>query len=306
MVERARDISGDGRRLSRWTPARAALLAACVLCACGARPEAAEAPAEEAVVDTEPTGPSSKLFFIPGELMNFEFRFRDVLVGRAALAVGQPGTVDDRPSLIVRSQVETAGLGKVFKVVKDDVSTWIDTSVGRPFRQKAELLFGEKDLALDIRFAGRQVDITFERRGPQYQGPRKRFARSRRRYRMPDEQFGLDAHAILGAIRSWEPKRGQKRYFFGVSGRRVWYTELTASGSDTRRTKMGMYPVLRFDGVAERLTYRMVVDDRRKPRTFTMWLSDDANRLPLLIEGKTEYGDVAIELIDYQKTGTVP
>jgi hypothetical protein len=30
-----------------------------------------------------------------------------------------------------------------------------------------------------------------------------------------------------------------------------------------------------------------------------MWISDDETRMPLLVVGKTEYGEVRAELVDY-------
>lgn len=270
--------------------------------ACGAAespPVAAALPA----VDTTPKQLPSGVFYIPGEAMSFEFKFRDVLVGRAGLAVGEPGVIQGRPTLIVRSEVETVGVGKMVKVIRDDITTWLDTARGQTVRQKAEMIFGDKDLALEIRCAGQWVFIDFLRRGPKYQGKRKRFARSKRQYRLPDGEIGHDSHAVLGALRAWEGQVGERLYFYGVSGRRIWRSGLEFKGYETIRTAMGLYPTLRFEGTAQRMTYKMQPDTRRKARGYTIWLSDDGNRLPLLITGRTEYGEVSLELVDYQKTG---
>jgi hypothetical protein len=62
---------------------------------------------------------------------------------------------------------------------------------------------------------------------------------------------------------------------------------------------MGQFDVLRIDGVAQRLTRTLREDRRKQPRHYTIWISDDQSRLPLLIKGKTEYGDVRAELVEY-------
>jgi hypothetical protein len=36
-------------------------------------------------------------------------------------------------------------------------------------------------------------------------------------------------------------------------------------------------------------------------RTFTVWLSDDADRVPLRMVGHTEYGDLTLELTEYTR-----
>ena len=45
-------------------------------------------------------------------------------------------------------------------------------------------------------------------------------------------------------------------------------------------------------------------DKTKSPREYTAWISDDARRLPLRVIAKTEYGDVRVELIDYQSPAT--
>ena len=34
-------------------------------------------------------------------------------------------------------------------------------------------------------------------------------------------------------------------------------------------------------------------------RHYSIWVSDDADRVPLLLVAKTDYGDVKMEIIDY-------
>ena len=269
--------------------------------ACGATESVPLAPAVPVFVDTTPKPLPGAQFYIPGEVMIFEFQFRGVVVGRAALAAGAPGVLAGRPTLIVRSELETVGVGKMIQVIHDDVTSWLDTEKGRSVRQRAEMIFGERDMVFDIRMAGQWVFIEILRRGVKYQGLRKRFARTRRQYRLPPGQIAFDSHSVLGALRAWKGHAGQKLFFYTVSGNRIWHTELEFKGEETKTIARGMYPAVRFEGTSQRVTYKMELDARQKPRTFTLWLSDDANRLPLLIEGHTEYGTAAIELIDYRK-----
>lgn len=275
-----------------------------LLGACGAvatQPDVPEPVAEP--VDTTPRPLPTSLFFIPGETMNFDFHFRDILVGRGALAVGHPGVLDGRPTLLVRSEIGTTGIGKMVKVIRDDVITWLDTERARPMQQTAEMVFGESMIDFKIRCAGRWVFVEIHRKGARYQqGMRKRFARTRRHHRLPEGEIGHDAHSVLGALRAWEGRVGERIYFYAISGARMWRADLVFDGHDSRTTPIGNYPALRFVGTAQRLTRKMQPDPRfKKPRTFTIWLSDDANRLPLAIEGKTELGTAAVRLVDYYK-----
>ena len=71
------------------------------------------------------------------------------------------------------------------------------------------------------------------------------------------------------------------------------------SAREPIRSALGHYPALRIDGVARRVTRDLRADPRKPPRHFTVWLSDDESRLPLITEAKTEYGEVRAELVDY-------
>ena len=43
------------------------------------------------------------------------------------------------------------------------------------------------------------------------------------------------------------------------------------------------------------------VETDKPMRTFTVWLSDDADRVPLRVLASTELGDVTVDLTDYSR-----
>src|SRR5690606_15786991 len=91
-------------------------------------------------------------------------------------------------------------------------------------------------------------------------------------------------------------------YFYSVSGRRVWRTDLAFRGSTTVRTAMGLRAALRFTGSSARLDHRSLDPDRSKaPRGIELWISDDAHRMPLRVVAHSEYGDFQAELVSYQR-----
>lgn len=249
--------------------------------------------AAEPAPASEPPGPlPAGSFYVPGEIMEFDFSFQGVTVGRAVLAAGEPGTRSGRPVLVVRSEVASAGLAKLVKTIRDDVKTWIDLGTGNPIEHQADFLFGDKRILLQSRFEERKLLIEYERNGP----PRRKTI-----FRLPAGVVVHDSHSSLGALRAWTPRPGERVSFHGVSGRRMWLVELRATSRETIRTAMGVYPAVRLDGTAKRLTTRLTIDEKAKLRTFTIWLSEDANRLPLRVAGHTEYGDMSIELTRYHR-----
>ncbi len=236
--------------------------------------------------------------FLPGEEMRFELSLRGILGGEAVVAVGQPGKVDGKRIVIVSSRVESAGVVAMFRRVRDEVSTHVHLDTGLPLRHQAHVIFGEKESFIATSFAGGangafDVEVRGKNRAGQAMQRTLRQA-------MPDDQAAFDPHTVVGALRAWEPEDGQHAYFFVLVGRHLWQNTVRLTGREKLRTRMGQFDALRIDGVAQRLT-RGLREDRRKPqRTFTVWISADEGRLPLLVLGKTEFGDVKAELVDYR------
>jgi len=84
-----------------------------------------------------------------------------------------------------------------------------------------------------------------------------------------------------------------------LGGRRIWKVDLTMGAPEVIGTYAGNQQAVRIDGVASRAFANLTVDTARPPRTFTVWMSDDADRVPFRVVAGTELGDVTIDLVDY-------
>ena len=60
---------------------------------------------------------------------------------------------------------------------------------------------------------------------------------------------------------------------------------------------------IRLIGESYRARPNFVPETPRPTRTFTVWLSDDADRVPLKVAAKTELGDVVMNLTEYSRNG---
>jgi hypothetical protein len=231
-------------------------------------------------------------YFVPGEQMSWKISLRGIQGGLAVLAHGKPGVVDGRPVVIVRSRVESAGLARTFKEVSDDVVTWVDTRTGHPMFYKAELQFGRRHSAIQTRFGYGPFVIDYHRKG-----------RYRRQLlqQLPLDQHVHNAHSVMGVLRGWDVAKGTRAYFFALAGRRLWKNLVQLTGREMIRTSMGLFPAIRIDGIAYRYTSRFTRDPRKKPRAYTLWISDDGDRLPLLVTARTEYGQIRVELTKYTR-----
>jgi hypothetical protein len=268
-----------------------------VLAACGASasaPLAVESIALPTDLPAETIKPK-KTLFIPGETMSFEISLRGVLGGTAVIAVGQPGFIDGTPSIVVRSRVASAGVIAAIKQVRDEIATWIDLDTGVVINHEANSKFGDKEAIIASKFGSGEpgpFTLDYQRKGK----PNMTVLQA-----MPAEALAFDIHAILGLLRAMDVEDGDKESFFLLSGRRLWRSSFEVGAHETIKTATGRHPAIRFDGVAQRVNRALRDVKKKKPRNYSVWLSDDANRLPLLVMATTEYGDLRVELVEYTR-----
>jgi hypothetical protein len=92
-----------------------------------------------------------------------------------------------------------------------------------------------------------------------------------------------DLHSAIGTLRGWHPTPGEEREVRVHLGGSSFGVTVAQAG----RARLVDRPALRYDGVAN--------GDHK----FSIWISDDASRVPLASQTETELGTVAVELVDY-------
>ena len=223
------------------------------------------------------------LFFIPGETMQWDVRFMGVEVGRAGLAVGRPGTVDGRRVLSVIGQGEAAGLLRVAQSAHDSITSWIDLDTQTPLRTESELLLRGKHVRVEAdRQPDQKVSLVVEKLHEK--------RTSRRTKRLPPGRVH-DGLSSLLAIRGWSAEEGAQGTIVTLGGARLWRTTLTVAGRDRIEALGDKHDAIRIDGQSVRLDEQLRPDTSKR-RSFTVWLSDDDQRILLRFKAKTEYGNV--------------
>lgn len=239
--------------------------------------------------DMKPLAPAMNL--VAGESMRWQVSLRGIVGGEATFAVGDPGVLDGKSVVITRSRVETVGLVRAIKNVQDDVITHIDGETAKPVYHHADIVFGDRQAVIETRFSSARAAVAYQRKD-----------RGLRRYvlRAPAGHALFDGHSVVLALRAWSAADGERSEFFVASGRRLWRNRVVVTGREKLKTKLGEFRAIRLDGVARRLKSNHELDPRKQPRQYTIWMSADDARRPLLVVGKTEYGDVRAELIEHQ------
>jgi hypothetical protein len=249
------------------------------------------APGKKEPVATPQALGMDKPFFLPGETITWELTFMGIEGGRARLAVGTPGVVDGRRVVPLVAEAEISGLFSIFKQLRDVTSSWIDVRSGLPTRTESQTDQAGKTLSIHaIRTSGTQADLTVWKNG---------HGGTTHKKKLPSTTTHDPLSALLRLRRlSGEP--GAKVFFFALGGQRLWRTELGVTGHEVVTVPLGAIPALRLVGSSTRLSGSFATDTSRKPRTFTVWISDDEYRVPLRVVAQTEYGEVRIDATSYQ------
>lgn len=228
----------------------------------------------------------------PGETMAFEVRLGGVLAGEAALAVGAVGEFEGKKAVVVKSRANTAGAAALIKRIIDEATTVIDLESGRPLQLETLVEQGSRKTIAQATFSGSIADVTYKRSDEA----------EPHNYKI---NFGAqtvhDTHSAMAQIRGWRPTPGTTRSVFIVGGRRLWRVDVKYLGGETIGSAVGNRRAIKFEGASFRARPNFSIETTSPMRTFTVWLSDDADRVPLKVLAHTELGDVTVDLTEYNR-----
>lgn len=117
-------------------------------------------------------------------------------------------------------------------------------------------------------------------------------AKTRGREAVPDGAPAHDLHSALLLLRSWRPRLGELGYFYVVVGRRLWRVDLKFAGPEVITAQGATRLTQRIDGTSVRLWQTEESD----PRRFSLWLSEDPDRVPLSLVADSSAGEVRLAL----------
>ena len=267
-----------------------ALLAALAGCA-GA--DAATTPTTPVAAAATVTAPEKfELGLHPGESMAFEVQLAGVLVGEAQLAVGEIGTIENHRALVVKSRAATAGAAALVRKIVDEATTTIDADTGEPISVDTNVEMGDKRTIANAQFMPAFAEVKFQRN--EDKAPVV--------FRVANNGQKLhDAHSAMAQLRGWKGTPGAVRSVFVIGGRRVWRVDVKYVGEETIGTAAGNRHAVVYEGVSFRAKKDLQKESDKPARTFKVWLSDDADRVPLKVTANTELGAIVMALTEYSR-----
>jgi hypothetical protein len=277
-----------------YPPGVRSLVFAFLLVACSGHGNPTKPPGPTAPTTAQfPAGPP---LATPGERMSYRVQLQGVELAAMTLGVGDVTDVGGKKAIVVQGHAKAVGLAGMVASIDDTFTSWIDVETGRSLRFQADEFATNSKTDVEhvvADLAGRTTDsvpVTFGvNDGPPSPEPQK--------VSLPEV---WDYNTFVIALRSWEGTPGTKTTVDVFRSRYLWRVVMTIRGKDKLATALGDFPALRFDGHAYKLDRSGGKYPNSDERNFSVWVSDDDGRVPLQIRARTDYGDVKMEIVDYQ------
>ena len=205
------------------------------------------------------------------------------------MSVGLPVEKDGRRLLAVHGQAETLPWLALVARMNDDYQLVLDTGTLIPVEvSTVERGVRERRIDTGVQASGRFVDLSLQ--------SKKETGLARRS--VPD--VVRDPLSALFAVRAAALRDGDSLSFLIIDGMALWRSRIRVQRQPLRLENR---KAIRLDGTNLR------VDDNGKPtgvpaRRYTVWLSDDADRVLLRMEAEIDLGNAVIELTSYSGSRT--
>ncbi len=240
--------------------------------------------------------PSGPPLVTPGERMQYRVSLKGLELASYVISVGDLVDLEGKKTITVQGNAKLAGLAAWFGgKVDDKLTSWIDVETGRSRRFQVDE-YGSRSEDIEHTIAdiakreGNVVPVSFHLNTEEPKPEPQKAALA--------ETWCLNA--FLVALRSWEGPPGTVKDLEVFRSRNLWKMTVTIKGKTKLVTELGELPALRFDAHVVKLDRDGGKFPDTDERDFSLWVSDDAGRVPLQINAKTDYGDVTMAIVEYQ------
>lgn len=222
-----------------------------------------------------------------GEAFTWNMRILGLFdAGRARLAIAPPFRSGPTVQVNAVGEAEATGLVKAITGLHDDYKLVLDGNTLLPRRMEInESGLNVRNVVMQL--DGRRFDIVAKRPGQE----------RRLNGFLPTEP--LEPVAVLLLLRAARLDPGDKLELILIDGTNFYQGAIEVLRREELKSAMGNQTAIRLLCTGQRVDAKGVKLPR-PPRQATLWLSDDAYRLPLRIEAQTDYGTGEFELTSYE------
>ncbi len=247
-------------------------------------PEAEDPGSRGRLLDVPLKSPSTRLAGAP-EVLHAEIELLGIQLGTLQSSVCPPTA---HSLATVETRVTAAPLVKMIRHASGEAKTQLAAPSQAP--QASEYRFRDGDLLRNYR-------VDYRPGGYDYAYDNGGTAQRTGQSSVPEGAYPHDLHSALVLLRTWRPRLGEQAYFYVVLGRRLWRVDVTSEGPQVIKVQGSARLTHRIDGVGVRL-WR---PSEAPPKHFSLWLSEDADRVPLRMVGDASFGEVTMTLTDREQ-----
>jgi len=261
-----------------------------LLAACGSKGPSAPKNAAPTAGAKLPDGPP---LITPREQMSYRLALGGMDLATYDITAGEISDLDGKRVIIVQAHAKTRGLAAVVANVDDLFTSWIDVETGRPLRWAVEESSAEGNVRerTEVRYDQRTEDVL-----PVSVWLDDKPTTEPQKVSMQDV---WDYNAYLIALRAWEAPKGSTITSEVFRSRLIWNVTMTIGGEEKLVTDLGEFPTLRFDGHGYRLKRDGTKSTDAAERDFSIWITNDSGRVPVLTKARTDYGDIELSIVSY-------
>ena len=219
--------------------------------------------------------------FQAGEKLSYVLHYGWLNAGVATLELKKEDQeIEGRPVLHAIGKGESTGAFKAFYSVNDVYETRMDAEGGFPWVFTRRVSEGGYSVSQDYLFLQHRHSVTTQ---------------EKKSYAVPaNVQDMLSAFYYARTIDYSQAEKGQEFSIPCFMDNKEWTLRMKYIGTETIKLRNGKYRCLRFQPVVQEGRIFKANDD------LNVWITDDANHIPVLAEAKVLVGSIKMELTDYE------
>lgn len=221
--------------------------------------------------------------FHPGEVLEYNIRYGLIEAGTAKLEVKEMAKRANRPCYHVVGTGRSVGMTEWFFKTRDRYESYIDAEAMVPWEFIRDVNEGGYEIERHLIF-DQYAQTVVDRKAP-HKGE------------FSYEAYAQDMISAFYFARSWDAsklKKGDELSFTMFLDHEQFPFKLLILGRKNIKTKWGMVPCL---ALRPKLQEGRVF---KEEEGMTIYVSDDANKIPVLIESSLFIGTVKVELSGYK------
>jgi len=195
----------------------------------------------------------------------------------------------------MQSQIVPAALLRLVGRLGGRLHSVLSSGDRVPIETQVDVFAGEKT---------RSYRLQFRPGGFDYYYRRSALAEPERGTRqLPEPEPVNDMHSALLLLRAWRPRLGEVAHLFVAIGRDLWRVEVRFRGPEMLDVQGAPALTRRIDGDARRIGAQAGSSDKGDTqRSFSLWLGEGPEALPVRLQASANYGDVSMSLTRHDRS----